>query len=106
MAGSSRTVRTRSVIVRHEDLVDDTAPVLMTIERKFGLQRAAEELKTIRQTVDAADWDQVDPRLERRLFNRAYHSNQGYATLLSAESWKVVDETIDWGIAAELGYSR
>jgi hypothetical protein len=78
----------------------------VTIERKFGLQRAGEELTMIRQTVDAADWDQCGPSCERGLFNPDYDRQERYARLLSQESWKVVDETIDWGIAAELGYAK
>ncbi len=96
----------RSVLLRHEDLVEDTPGVLEKLERLFGLSRAHPELRLFAENAEATDWDDSEPALRKTRFNSAFYRKRGYMKQLSAGLREVVEESIDWPIAAALGYRK
>jgi hypothetical protein len=96
----------RCVLIRHEDLVEDTPAVLRKMEVHLGLPRAQPELTVVTRGVLPADWDQSETRLHPGEFDSAFYRGNDYLRELSPDLWRMVEETIDWSIAAELGYER
>ena len=96
----------RSVLIRHEDLVEDTAGVLENLERRFGLSRLRPELRLIAESAEAVDWDDSEPALRKTRFNPAFYRERRYMKQLSGELRETVEENIDWSIAAALGYRK
>ncbi len=60
-----RRCESRSIIVRHEDLVQDTLSVLRGLEAKFSLTRAQPEVMLVSGRVLPTDWDHC-PASDRR----------------------------------------
>lgn len=96
----------RSLLIRHEDLVEDAPGVLENLERRFGLSRLHPEFRLIAGNAEPAIWDDSEPALGKSNFNPTFYRERHYMKQLSAGLREVVEECIDWPIAAELGYRK
>ena len=96
----------RSAIVRYEDLLQDVSSTLTALERKFKLVRLEPELRALPRKVQPADWDQDSPDFDTDPFDPTVYSRGDYRRQLSSQAWKVIDDSIDWSIAGDLGYAR
>ena len=100
-----RRFESRSIIVRHEDLIRDPRGEVARLESRFQLNRVQPELKLFAGQVLPTDWDHCPPRIDARPFDPEFYRRRGYAPQLSQDVWDMVENTIDWQLAAEFGYS-
>ena len=97
--------RSRSAIVRHEDLLADAFSVLRALARRFELKQAGPQLKALPLPVVPPYWDQEPPRFRGLAFDPEFYGKQDYVSRLSADQWEIVKSEIDWNILSRLGYS-
>ena len=97
--------RSRSAVVRHEDLLADQFSVLRTLARRFGLEQAAAELKALPIRVLPAHWDLAQPRFREVAFDPEFYEKQEYISRLSADQWDIVKREIDWNLMSRFGYA-
>jgi hypothetical protein len=96
----------RSILIRHEDLVEDARGVLENMERLFGFARLHPELRLIAENSEAVDWDDSGPALRKTRFNASFYRERRYMKQLSASLRETVEENIDWPVASALGYTK
>lgn len=96
--------RSRSAIVRHEDLLADPFSVLRALAAQFELKQAGPELKALPRPVIPPYWDQ-DPLSFRQLpFDPEFYQKRDYVNRLSSDLWEIVKREIDWRLMSGLGY--
>jgi len=96
--------RSRSAIVRHEDLLSDFRSVLNTLASQFGLQRATPELKDLEFSVAAPFWDQRPIGFRQMPFDPEFYTNRDYLARMNQDVWDIVTGLIDWNLVGRLGY--
>jgi hypothetical protein len=96
----------RSVVIRHEDLLDRATDVLADLAERFSLERTFDEWKFPAGAALPADWDHSDPVMYGRQFDAGFYRRREYVAVLSEPLWAIVRATIDWDLAATLGYRR
>jgi hypothetical protein len=96
----------RTVVVRHEDLLERAPEVLAALGERFSLDRTSDEWRFPSGTAVAADWDHCEPAMYAQRFDPEFYRRRDYLRRLSAPLIEIVRETIDWGLVAEFGYER
>jgi hypothetical protein len=95
----------RSLIVRHEDLLDRAPDVLEAIVERFDLERAPGGWRFPEGATVAADWDHCAPAMYGVRFDPGFYRRRDYLRRLSPPLLEIVRETIDWDLMAMFGYS-
>lgn len=95
----------RSIIVRHEDLLADSFSVLRTLASRFELKQAAPELTDLVLSAAAPIWDEHPLTFRQRPFDREYYRQRDYIRCLNSDLWEIVKRLIDWRLMSHLGYS-
>jgi hypothetical protein len=95
----------RSMILRHEDLIENSGVAAEALMAKFGLELIAEKIVLPSGAVAPTHWDHSPQQTHPGKFDAEFYRSGQYATWLDSRLWDVVQERIDWHIAAEFGYS-
>jgi hypothetical protein len=95
----------RSMILRHEDLIEDSRVAAEALMAKFGLQLVSEEIVFPTGAMAPTHWDHSPQLTHPGKFDADFYRSGQYATWLDSRLWDIVQERIDWHIAAEFGYS-
>jgi hypothetical protein len=98
--------KTRSAIIRHEDLMVQPLEVVSRVEKKFGLWRFPVQMRLPQKKVEPTFWDQHAPWLDEKTFNPALYTSRLYEEQLNDELWSIVTKTIDWKLMARFGYDK
>jgi len=97
--------RSRSAIVRHEDLLADALSVLRTLANQFGLHQAAQELQDLELAAAAPFWDHLPITFRQMPFDPEFYRRRDYNSRLNQDLWDIVTRLIDWNLVSRLGYS-
>jgi hypothetical protein len=94
----------RTLVVRHEDLVRDPEAVVRTLAQKFGCERAP-EFVAVDRVVEPAIWDGMAMPTQMLPYDREHYAGEGHVSGLPALHRDVVTETIDWELVRPFGYA-
>jgi hypothetical protein len=95
----------RSMILRHEDLIENSGMAAEALMAKFGLELISEKIVFPTGAMAPTHWDHSSPRMYPGKFDADFYRSGEYATWLDSRLWDIVQERIDWHVAAEFGYS-
>ena len=97
--------RSRSSIVRHEDLVADFCSVLSKLATQFELKQAAPELRAVERAAAAPFWDNFPIGFRQLSFDPEFYKNRDYISRLNQDLWDIVTRLIDWNLMSVFGYA-
>lgn len=92
-----------SLLVRHEDLLQDPEGTLREIDRLFGLRHPT-PYRPVEGVVGAAIWDHLPTPVRLMEFDRQHYGSAEYLGALPPLHRRIVRETIDWELLRRCGY--
>lgn len=96
--------KTRSSIVRYEDLLSDPPCVLRSIADKHGLELTPAQILTPSETVLWAEWDHLPPPASHERFDASYYHEKKYLERLTPAMRDMITESIDWTLLSKFQY--